>query len=251
MAAPIEQQYIKTEFIKVESWFKTHERLIIITLAILAGLFIGSKYLGYVADRDRAAATQAAQVLTQQQAINQTLAAQVAIAQKNNQDLIIQLSQQNAILQTQQTQRTVVLQQQVATDKTLPLPDLGNRWAKLAQLNPGDITATTQGITVTPQGALQTTIMLEQLPVTQSNLDDVTKQRDNLSTELGSTQQVNSKLVTQVDGLNTQIIDANKSCKADITAVKAEARRGKLKAFLYGAGVGAGLVGGLVLHAIL
>lgn len=253
MATPISQIETsgKTELVKVESWLKVHERLIIVTLAILAGLFIGNKFLDTIADRDRANATQAAQVLTQQQTLNQTLAAQVAVAQKNNQDLIIQLSQQNAILQTQQVQRQAVYTQQVTADKAMPLPDLGNRWAQLAKLNPGDITATTAGITVTPQGALQTTTMLEQLPVAQSNLDDVTKQRDNLNTELDSTGKVNSALVIQVAGLQTEIVDKDKACKTEITAVKADARKGKLKMFLYGAGVGAGVTLGFVIHAIL
>lgn len=247
----ITTQTFTTELKSAESWLKVHERLIIVAILALSTVFLSSKYLDHVADKDRAAATQAAQVLTQQQTLNQTLAAQVAVAQKNNQDLIIQLSQQNAVLQTQQAQRTIVLQQQVATDKTLPLPDLGNRWAQLAKLNPGDITATTAGITVTPQGALQTTTMLEELPVAQNNLDDVTKQRDNLNTELDSTKTINNQLVTQVAGLQTAAIDADKVCKAEIVSTKATARKGKLKAFLYGAGVGAGVVAGLVIHALL
>lgn len=242
---------IKEDVTKVGFWLKAHERLIIVTLAILAGLFIGSKFLDTMATRDRAAATQAAQVLTQQQAVNQQLAAQIAIAQRNNQDLIIQLSQQNAVLQTQQAQRTIVLQQQVATDKTLPMPDLGNRWTYLASLKQGDLTATTAGITVTPQGAIDTVTKLEELPVAKSNLDDVTKQRDNLNTELTSTTDLNSKLVTQVAGLKTEAVDKDKSCKADIASVKADARKGKLKSFLYGAGVGAGLILALVVHAAL
>lgn len=236
----------QSEIVKIEGWFKQHEKILITAIIAFSLLFLGSKFLDTVATRDRAAATQAAQVLSQQQAINQTLAAQVAIAQKNNQDLITQLSQQNAILQTQQAKRTVVLQQQVATDKTLPLPELGNRWAQLAKLNPGDISATTQGITVTPQGALQTTTMLEELPVAQSNLDDVTKQRDNLNTELDSTQKVNSQLVTQVAGLQTAAVDKDKSCKADLASAKADARKGKLKSFLYGLGTGVGVTIGLL-----
>src|ERR1700679_1534020 len=115
---------LKAEVTKVESWFKAHEKILIVAILALTTLFLGNKFLDTVATRDRAAATQAAQVLTQQQTLNQTLAAQVAAAQQNNQALIVQLSQQNAVLQTQQTQRTVVLTQQVATDKTLPLPDL-------------------------------------------------------------------------------------------------------------------------------
>ena len=239
---------LKSEVTKVESWFKAHEKILIVAILALTTLFLGNKFLDTVATRDRAAATQAAQVLTQQQTLNQTLAAQVAAAQQNNQALIVQLSQQNAVLQTQQTQRTVVLTQQVATDKTLPLPDLGNRWAQLTKAQPGDITANTNGLEVTPAAAVATVTQLEQLPVAQSNLDDVTKQRDNLNQELDSTKTLNSSLVTQVDGLNTQIKDEGVSCKAQIASVKADARKGKLKSFGIGVGVGVGAVLILAAH---
>jgi hypothetical protein len=243
-----DQSWIKTEEVKVETWLKAHERILITAILSVSLVFLVSKFLDVTAARDKAAANQAAQVLTQQQAVNQQLASQVALAQKNNQDLLVQLSQQNAILQTQQSQRTVVLQQQVQTDKTLPMPDLGNRWAKLAQLNPTDIQATTAGITVTPQGALDTVIQLEQVPVLQSNLADETTQATNLSTELDSTKNLNTNLVTEVAGLNTQIVDQTKACKADIASAKAQARKGKLKAFGIGVGVGIGFVVALIVH---
>lgn len=229
-----DQSWIKTEETKVQTWLKAHERLLVVCIVALTSIFCVNKFLDVTAARDKAAANQAAQVLTQQQAINQQLATQVAIAQKNNQDLLVQLTQQNAALRIAQSQRTVVLQQQVQTDKTLPMPDLGNRWAKLASLNPTDITATTQGISVTPQGALDTTTALEQVPVLKANLTDETTQNTNLSTELDSTKSLNTNLVTEVAGLNTQIVDQTKSCKADIASAKAEGRKGKLKAFGYG-----------------
>lgn len=238
----VTESWIKTEETKVTSWLKAHERILITAVIALSSVFCVSKFLDVTAARDKAAATQAAQVLTQQQSINQQLAAQVAIAQKNNQDLLVQLTQQNAVLQAQQSQRTIVLQQQVATDKTLPMPDLGNRWAKLAQLNPTDITATTAGITVTPQGALDTTTALEQLPVLQGNLADEQKQNVNLNTELTSTKSVNTDLNQQVAGLQTAAVDQTKVCKADIASAKADARKGKLKSFLVGVGVGVGAV---------
>lgn len=249
MATPTAEtgSWFKTEEVKAETWLKAHERILIVAIFALASVFCVDKFLNVTAARDKAAASQAAQVLTQQQAFNQQLATQVAVAQKNNQDLLVQLTQQNAVLQEQQSQRTVVLQQQVATDKSLPMPDLGNRWAKLAQLNPTDIQATTAGITVTPQGALDTTTALEQVPVLQSNLSDEATQNTNLSTELSSTKTVNTDLVSQVAGLNTQITDQNKACKDEIASTKAQARKGKLKSFLVGVSVGVGAVVALVI----
>ncbi len=131
------------------------------------------------------------------------------------------------------------------------MPELGNRWASLASLKPGDIMASTAGITVTPQGALDTVTVLEQVPVLTADLADVSKQKDNLSSELTSSDTLNTNLVAQVKGLQTAAVDQDKSCKSEITSVKASARKGKLHAFLYGAGVGAGVVTALVIHALL
>lgn len=233
------------------SFIQKHERFLLITLVLSVSLFIGNKILDTMSTRDRAAATQAAQVLTQQNAINQQLAAQIAKDTADYKALVVQLTQQNAALQTQITQRQVVYQQQVAVDKTMPMPDLGNRWAKLAALNPSDITATAAGITVTPQGALDTVTNLEQLPVLRSNLQDVITQKGNLSTELDASDALNGQLTGQVKGLEIAAVDKDKVCKTDLTAAKAEARKGKLKAFLYGAGVGAGAVTAFVIHALL
>lgn len=242
---------IQTEVTEVKSFIQKHERFLLITLGLFIALFVGNKILDTMSTRDRAAATQAAQVLTQQNTINQQLAAQVAKDTADYKALVIQLTQQNAVLQTQIVQRQVVYQQQVAVDKTMPMPDLGNRWAKLASLNPSDITATTSGITVTPQGALDTVTNLEQLPVLKANLQDVTIQKGNLSTELDASDALNGQLNGQVKGLEIAAVDKDKSCKADIASVKADARKGKLKAFLYGTGVGVGVTLGFVLHAIL
>lgn len=242
---------IQTDITEVKSFIQKHERFLLVSLALFVALFFGNKFLDTMATRDRASATQAAQVLTQQNALNAAQAAQIAKDTADYKALVVQLTQQNAVLQTQIAQRQVVYQQQVAVDKTMPMPDLGNRWAKLASLNPSDITATAAGITVTPQGALDTVTNLEQLPVLKANLQDVITQKGNLSTELDSSDALNGQLTGQVKGLEIAAVDKDKVCKADLTAAKAEARKGKLKAFLYGAGVGAGVVTAFVIHAML
>lgn len=255
MATPTEvkatETWIQAEETKVTAWLKAHERIIIVGIIAVSTLFLGGKFLNNIADRDRAAAAQSAQVLTQDRADNAALVAQIAKAQDDYKTLVIQLTQQNSVLQTQIAQRQVVYQQQVTVDKTLPMPDLGNRWAKLASLNPQDITATTAGISVTPEGALSTVVQLEQVPVLTGNLADVTAQKANLSTLLDSSDALNGQLTDQVKGLQTTISDSDKACKTEIASVKASARSGKLKAFLYGAGVGAGVVTAFVIHALL
>lgn len=242
---------VQTAETEVKSFIQKHERFLLVTLGLFIAFYVGDKILNLSAARDQRAANQAAQVLTQQLNANQALASQIAKDENDYKTLVIQLSQQNAALQSQMSQRQVVYTTQVATDKTLPMPDLGNRWAQLAALNPGDITASTQGITVTPQGALDTVTKLEQLPVLAGNLTDTQSEYNNATKELTSANALNDSLTTQVKGLQTAAVDQDKSCKADIASVKAQARKGKLKAFLTGVGIGAGAVTALVIHALL
>ena len=144
-----------------------------------------------------------------------------------------------------------MLQQQQATDKTLPMPELGNRWAELINAKAGDLVATTDGMTVSPQAALDTTLALEQVPVLTKNLADAEVQITNGQNELAKANVVITDEAKQVDGLNTALADQKTADAKELTAVKAQARKGKLHAFLYGLGVGAGAVTGLVVHALL
>jgi hypothetical protein len=216
-----------------------------VTLAIV---FLGNKWLSKVAANDQAKAIAAQQVLTQQQATDRQLAIQVQQSTAQYQALITTLSQENAQLASAIQNRTVVLQQQQATDKTLTLPALGNRWSDLAQLQPGDLTATDSGITVTPQAARSTVVQLEQVPVLTQNLKDETAVANNRQTELTKANDLIGGLNQQVTGLNLTLTDKDKACKTEITSVKATSRKGKMQWFLRGLAVGGGIVTALVLH---
>jgi choline-glycine betaine transporter len=245
------QSTVKTDANKAESWLKVHERIIlalIISLALLLGSF---KYLGVVADRDKQQANIAAQTLAVQHDKDVALAQQAQQDATSYKATVAALSQQNAQLVAASASRTIVLQQQQATDKTLPMPNLGNRWASLIGAQPGDLTATTAGITVTPQAALDTTLSLEQVPVLKANLADAQTQITNGQAELAKANTVITDQAQQIDGLGTELTDQKTADAKELTAVKAQARKGKLHAFLYGLGVGAGAVTGLVVHALL
>lgn len=233
------------------SWLQRHERILIVTLLIVTTLFLGNRFLSNIAAKDKLVADVAVQQLNAQKEQNTQLAAQVKQTSDQYQALIITLTQQNAQLAAAQQQRTVVLQQQVKTDNTMSLPDLGTRWAKLASLAPTDITASTSGITVSDMGARQTVVQLEQVPVLQQNLSDEQTVADNRLTELTKANDLIGGLKQQVVGLNVTVTEQDKTCKAEITSVKASARKGKFKAFLTGVGVGAGVVTALVIHTLL
>lgn len=236
----------KADTTLAQTWLQKHERLILVVLFLVGAVFLTNHLLNNWSAKDQAQAQAAVQQLNDQKANNAQTAAQIKALSDQYQATIAQLAQQNAQLAAAVSNRTIVLQQQQATDKTLPMPELGNRWAKLAGVDPADMTASTAGITVTPNGALATTVALEKLPVLEQNLADETSIAKNTSEQLDVSKNLISGLGTQVTGLQTEIKDQDVACKAQITAVKAEARKGKWKAFWYGVGTGVAIVTGIV-----
>lgn len=229
------------------SWMQKHERIVLTALVLLAGSWFGDHWLNVTAAHDKQQAEIAVQQLDEQKTKDTQLAQQVTTLSTQYQTVVTQLTQENAKLATQVHDRVTVLHDQVQTDQSLPLPDLGGRWAQLANIAPADISASTAGITVTDTGARETVSQLEQIPVLQANLKDTETIADNKQDELTKANTVVSAQTTQIAGLNTTITDEEKSCKADIASVKATARRGKFKSFLYGVGVGAGAVLGIII----
>lgn len=220
------------------TWLQKHERIVIIFLVLAAVTWLGQKYLDVRADRDKQAATVATQQLDVQKTQNAQLAVQVGQLNNQYQALQVQLTQENAQLAAAMSSRVTVLHDQQATDKTMPLPDLGNRWAQLAGIAPTDITASTAGITVTDTGARSTVSKLEQVPVLQANLKDSQTIATNRQDELTKANGLIDGLNLQVTNLNKTVTDDDTACKAEIASTKAEANKSKTKWFKVGFGVG-------------
>jgi hypothetical protein len=130
----------------------------------------------------------------------------------------------------------------------LPLSDLATRLATLGQAPVTDVSVVGNQIEVTQPGAVAIVQTLETIPALQADLKDTTA-------ILGATQAAKAQADTliagqakEITGLNLQITDADKACKTEIAAVKAEASRSKRKWFIRG--FLAGVLGGLWLgHA--
>lgn len=232
-----------------QTWLQKHEKIIIVLLVLLAGSWLGNHWLNIKADDARQLANVAEQQLNNQKAKDVQLASQVSQLNTQYQNVVSQLSAQNAQLAAAVTSRTVVLQQQQATDKTMPLLDLGNRWAALAGIAPTELRESAAGITVSDTGARQTVEQLEQVPVLTKNLRDETTIADGREQEIDKANALVGGLTQQVSGLNLTISDDAKVCKAQIASVKADARKSKSKWFKVGVVVG--FVGGLFIgHSI-
>jgi len=240
------EQTVKQDTQVALTWLQKHERLIIVFLVLLAGSWFGQKYLDRVADRDKQAATVAVSQLNEQKAQNTQLANQIAQLSGQYQTLQVQIAQENVQLANAMQSRVTVLHDQQQVDKTLPLPDLGNRWAHLSGIAPTDISASPVGITVTDTGARQTVEQLEQVPVLQANLKDEQTIADNRQQEVDKANLLIDGLNTQVSGLNKTILDEETVCKAEVASTKADVNKSKSKWFKVGFGLGfvAGLITG-------
>ncbi|PWT75515.1 MAG: hypothetical protein C5B59_08535 [Bacteroidetes bacterium] len=222
----------QTEISKAESWLKQHERIVLTTLVLAATLFVGNKYIDYVADRD----SRIANVAAQQAQAAQTAAQQAA---QVYQQTIQQQQAKISVLIAEINQRNSALIQQQAQIKTAPLTDVAKQWQQQIG-GEGDITNTGVGLSVSDSGARRTVSNLLELPVVKSNLDDETKIANSKQTQLDAAN-------TSISALNAQVKADDAACKAQIAQVKAESRKSKRNWFIAGTVIG-GLARALV-HA--
>ncbi len=230
-------------FQKELSWIQKHERILIVALVLLTGAWLGTSWIDYAAKNADAHAVAIAQQLQDQKAANVQLATTTHNAAAIYQDTISALTQQNSQLAAAVATRNAALGKQQTADKALPLSGLALRWASIAGVPPSDITASATGIAITDSGARQTVLELEKVPVLTANLADETVTAGNRQTQINKANDLIDHLGIQVTGLQTQIVDQDKACKAEVTAVKADARKGKVRWFK--AGVVVGFVAGL------
>ncbi len=233
-----------SETFKAElSWIQRHERILIVALVLLTGAFVGSRWIDYAAKSADANVVAVTQQLKDQKDVNVQSALQTQTATAIYQNTISALTQQNSQLANAVAARNGALSKQQASDKALPLSGLALRWASVAGVAPSELTASTTGITISDSGARQTVLELEKVPVLTANLNDATATVASQQDALAKGRDLIADYGTQVSGLHTQIMDQDKACKAEVTAVKADARKGKVRWFK--AGVVVGFVAGL------
>lgn len=238
-----------SEFTVVESklsqYVKAHERLIIVALLSAVFIFGYTKTITLIADRDKLKYQQTAATLTAQIEANKKadVVAQQTIAQYKA--LAEQLAAQNATLTAARSQRAVVTQKQQEVDKTLPPSALADRWTTLVNVDAANVKPSPEGYQVTQEAAVDTVTRLEMVPQLQEDLVGADKIIANDADQTRSLNGVVSALQLQVSGRDTQIADQTAACKAEVTSVKADARKSKWKWILaaFGAGLGLGLHG--------
>lgn len=201
------------------SWLQKHERIVLFFMVLLVMGYLGNKWI----DRSADAATIKYQIAQSQL---DAMKEQSAQARADYQSTVDALTKQNASLATAVAQRQIILQQRQEEIKTLPLPEVGVRWQGLIG-GSGDVVSDVHGLNITDGGARRTVSMLEEVPVLKADKSDLKKVADNLQTELGK-----ANGIIAADEL--LIKKGDDTCKLEVTAAKAVARKSKRNWFIAG-----------------
>jgi hypothetical protein len=214
------------------TWIKQHERLLLVALGGIVLWFVIGKVDTLIVNHDSANLAQVKVTADAQAKANATLAAQIDKDATDRKALEAQLSAQNDKLEQATLTLANALAKQQKTDATLPPTELVQR---LNQLVPNAAsTVTPTGIALPQAGAVAVVQQLEEVPVLSSQLANTRTENENNKKLISADDASISLLNSRILGLDSQIVDNDKVCKAEVALVKAEARKGKRKWFLIG-----------------
>jgi len=221
------------------SWLKTHILLLgVVVLLVFASVF-GIEYV--VAKHDSATAAQ-------YQAIAADTARQNAQIQAQTQAQIALLSQQNAQLEAQIGQlaqaisnRDAKLISQQLQIPTLTPVQVAQAYQPFLSKGTATVPTTGSGVLLDTSGSQEVLAQLEELPVARLDILDLKGMVAKQGTEIQNQTTLNGSLETALKSEQaSHVADAN-ACKAELTTVKAQARKSKLK--YLGIGVVIGFLG--------
>lgn len=236
MAATIPETINKTS-----SWLVIHEKLIIIVLVLGLALYIVQKGYDY-ADKVATHKYQQAQTTLQTQTTKTDTALDEAKQTLASYEQALAISEsQNAKLADIISKRNTTLTQQQTVDSNLPPDALVARWQSL--INNQGVQSTNFKIAVNDSAALDTVQQLEKVPVLTQNLEDEQKSNDNLQTSLNNSNTLINQGKSVISNLQLELKDQQNECNTELSKVKADARKSKLKWF------GAGYIAGLLTKA--
>jgi len=227
---------------EIVGFIKQYEKLIGLALLLVVGWFGYGKLVNYwenhdqrVYDKEKAAL----QVLVDQNKVIATANAKMASEYKALSERVLA---QNAKLSQSIIDRDAATVNQQAVVRTLPPDALAARWQTLVNLPALSVQPVAGGtFSVTAVAAVETVVMLEDVPRLEGNLKDSQAQTANLTEQVTKADGVIGGLNKQVDGLNAQIVGEQKICRAEVDLVKSKARKSKRSWFVRGVIAGGGI----------
>jgi hypothetical protein len=211
---------------------KTHEKLILAVISMGALWVAIGKIDTLIQHHDDANLKQAQTIAAAQSQKDAAIAAQVAEDNAAFTALQAKVQAQDAALVQANVALATALTKQQKTDATLPPTDLAARWNTLVP-NAG-VVVTPTGVTLPNSGEVATVQQLEQAPTLTSELSNTKEQLANVDSLFGTSQKQVTDLTSQVTGLQLKSVDDAKVCNAQISVVKADARKSKRRWFAAG-----------------
>lgn len=258
----------------ISAYVKAHERLLIVVLALVVGVWGVNKGLNIWQDFEQGKLTKLEQQLQQtqqqaaaaQQAAIDAKAQAATIAMQATQDraasaaLISALTMENANLQRAMADRAKQTQQQQQHDLNASIPELGKRFVELVpDVNPKDIQVAKdeKSVTIGEDTAQKTVAQLELIPKLQADTVDLQKQIKNGEDMLAGSQKALDSQVKLTDAqqkiidaqdkftglLQLQIKQADSVCQEKVAIEKTKTKKAFLRGFKWG--VITGFIGGI------
>jgi hypothetical protein len=226
------------------NWIKAHAALLVLVASLTAGSVYGVTNI--IANHDAANAKLADARLAV--ATAQTTAAQQQLAQEQTQllALVQQLQAQNAKLSQSIVQRNAQTATQVKTDATLNAQEAAVRLSTQTQAQPGEVVAANDTVVLDLPMSRRVVGDLDLLVSAQNNLSDTQTELANETQLFNKSQEEVADQTKVISDLQAQSKEQTVAYNMELTAVKAQARRGKIKAFFIG--FGTGFVAGVTAH---
>jgi hypothetical protein len=214
---------------------RNHHRLFIGAGALLVALFLGIKlidHLAHVADLNAAVAQKKVEADkdVQKAADDQKSADDAAYAKwKNASDMRVDgLYARMDALSNQ-------LKAQQDKDRTMPLGDVAVRWAMLIGEPANEFNATVDGVSVAQPAARKTLVLLDELPADREKIQSQAGVITERDADIKKKQGLLDDSGVQIAACKKTQVDAEDACKKEVNKVKADARKGNVKAFFAGA----------------
>ena len=229
---------IVTEVSNDLAWVRTHAIIILCTLALIAGIVLGTVNLIERIEEKHDEAVAAAQLKKEgvDTAAQQALVAELAKEHADNQ---ARDAQQSALIQSLVAQMAASRAQtakQVATDATLDAKAAGARLATQTNAEPGDVTVLNDSVTMSLPLTRTVVADLDKLQQAQSDVTNLNGQlgaqtilTNDAKVELAT---ANKVIAADKDELVAAVKADNAACVASTKiAVDAEAKKGRKRTF--------------------
>ena len=231
------------------SWLQKHERIVIVFLVLVAGVFLGNNWLNYEGAQKDAKVVALTALVEQDKTNVAQMVLAASTAQSQYQTALDAATKLNAQLSASIAQESTILAQRQKQDKVLALPAVGQRMEVLVPAAVGGITATTSGVALNDTAAHGVLNALESVPVLTNQLASETQVAQNNADLVNKSQAVNVDLTAEVGGLNKQLVDSASQCKAEVAAEKVKTKKAWRSGFKWGFGAGFA-AGAYILHTL-